>query len=71
MTAPVGIKRLALAVIAVVLVGFGAVLVLPFLMPADAVRDAVKAEIHAVTGLDPVLQRQSVGCSVSCRASEL
>src|SRR4051812_21962989 len=31
-------------------------------MPADAVRDAVKAEIRAVTGLDPVLRG---GASVS------
>ena len=70
MTAPVGIKRLALAVIAVVLVGFGAVLVLPFLMPADAVRDAVKAEIYAVTGLDPVLQgRASVALFPAGRVS--
>src|SRR5207244_4165816 len=61
-TAPVGIKRLGLAVIAVVLVGFGAVLIIPFLMPAETVREAVKAEIRAVTGLDPVLRG---GASVS------
>jgi AsmA protein len=67
-TAPVGIKRLALGVIAVVLAGFVAVLVLPFLMPADAVRDAVKAEILAVTGLDPVLRgRASVALFPSSR----
>ena len=36
--------------------GFGALSILSFLMPAEAVRDAVKAEIRAVTGLDPVLR---------------
>ncbi len=29
---------------------------LSFLIPATAVRDAVKKEIHAVTGLDPMLR---------------
>ena len=56
MTAAVGIKRLGLAVLALAAAGICALLVLPFLMPADAVRDAVKAEIRAVTGLDPVLR---------------
>jgi len=54
-TAAVDIKRLTrrltLAIIAI-----GVVVILPFLMPADAVREAVKAEIRAVTGLDPVLR---------------
>src|SRR6266852_3093831 len=50
-TAPVGIKRLGLAVIALVLAGLGAVSIVPFLMPAESVREAVKAEIRAVTGL--------------------
>ncbi len=59
---PVGIKRLGLAVIAVLVAGFGTVLILPFLMPAETVREAVKAEIRAVTGLDPVLRG---GASVS------
>src|SRR5260370_37019780 len=61
-TAPVGIKRLGLVVIALLLAGFGVVLILPFLMPAETVREAVKAEIRAVTGLDPVLRG---GASVS------
>ena len=43
-------------------VGIGALVILPFLVPADAVREAVKAEIRAVTGLDPVLRG---GASVS------
>jgi AsmA protein len=55
-TAAVGIKRLGLAVLALAAAGICALVILPFLMPADAVRDAVKAEIRAVTGLDPVLR---------------
>ena len=62
MTAPVGLKSLGLAVIALVLAGACAVLIFPFLMPAETVREAVKAEIRAVTGLDPVLRG---GASVS------
>ena len=62
MTAAVGIKRLGLAVVALAAAGIGTLMILPFLMPADAVREAVKAEIRAVTGLDPVLRG---GASVS------
>ena len=62
MTAAVGIKRLGFVVLALAAVGIGALVILPFLMPADAVREAVKAEIRAVTGLDPVLRG---GASVS------
>jgi AsmA protein len=52
----IGIRRLGLAVVACAVIGIGALVILPFLMPADAVREAVKAEIRAVTGLDPVLR---------------
>jgi len=55
-TAAVGIRRLAFAVAALAAAGIGALVILPFLMPADAVRKAVQAEIHAVTGLDPMLR---------------
>ena len=51
----VGIKRLGLAVAAVFAMGFGTLLVLSLLIPADTVRERVKAQIQAVTGLDPVL----------------
>jgi AsmA protein len=51
-----GIKRLAIVIPALAAAGVGALLILPFLMPPEAVRDAVKAEIRAVTGLDPVLR---------------
>lgn len=56
MTAPVGIKRLAIVAIALLFIGLGAVFVFFLLMPAEAVREAVKAEIRAVTGFDPVLR---------------
>jgi AsmA protein len=55
-TAAVDIKRLGLAALALAAVGICALAILPFLMPADAVREAVKAEIRTVTGLDPVLR---------------
>jgi AsmA protein len=56
LTAATGIKRLAIA--AATLAGgvFGALIILSVLIPADTVRDSIKAEIRAVTGLDPVLR---------------
>ncbi|HEY2183930.1 MAG TPA: AsmA family protein [Xanthobacteraceae bacterium] len=59
---PVGTKRLGLAIAALILAAVCAFLIAPFLMPAESVREAVKAEIRAVTGLDPVLRG---GASVS------
>ena len=55
MTAAIGLKRLAIAVAAVVAAAFVTLVALSFLIPAASVRDAVKSEIHAVTGLDPML----------------
>jgi AsmA protein len=55
LTAAIGLKRLAIAVAALAAAAFATLIALSFLMPAAAVRDAVKAEIHAVTGLDPML----------------
>jgi AsmA protein len=54
-TAAIGLKRLAIAVAAVVTAAFVTLIALSFLIPAASVRDAVKAEIHAVTGLNPML----------------
>ena len=62
MTAATGLKRLAIAVGAVIAAGFITLIGLSFLIPAASVRDAVAREIHAVTGLDPVLRG---GVSVS------
>jgi AsmA protein len=54
-SAATGIKRLGFAVAAVLAVGFGALLTVSLLISADTVRERVKAQIRAVTGLDPVL----------------
>jgi len=54
-TAATGLKRLAIAVAAVVSAAFVTLIALSFLIPDASVRDAVKTEIHAVTGLDPLL----------------
>ena len=56
MTAATGLKRLAIAISAVVAAVFVALVALTILIPAASVRDAVAREIHAVTGLDPVLR---------------
>ncbi len=56
MTAVTGLKRLGFALISVAVIVFGALGIVSFLVPADQVRDAVKAEIRAVTGLDPILR---------------
>jgi AsmA protein len=60
---PSGLKRLGLGLAAVAAAGFGAVAMLPLLVPAAAVREAVKSEIQFVTGLTPVL-RGDVSVSV-------
>jgi len=55
LTATTGLKRLAIAIAAMVAAAFATLVALSFLIPAASVRDAVKSEIHAVTGLDPLL----------------
>jgi AsmA protein len=56
LTAVAGFKRLGFAVAALVILLFGALAVVSFLIPADTVREAVKAQIRAVTGLEPVMR---------------
>ena len=56
MTAATGLKRLAIGVGAVIAAVVLSLVALSFLIPATTVRDAVAKEIHAVTGLDPVLR---------------
>jgi AsmA protein len=51
-----GLKRLGFGLAALVVAVIGAFAALPLLVRADAVRDALKAEIRFVTGLDPVLK---------------
>jgi AsmA protein len=50
------LKRLAIAVGAVIAAVVISLVGLSFFIPASKVRDAVAKEIHAVTGLDPVLR---------------
>jgi AsmA protein len=54
--AAVGIKRLGFAAAVIAAAAIAALVILPWLLPAEAVRKAVQAEIRAVTGLDPVLR---------------
>ena len=56
MTATTGFKRLGLAIAALMLAGIAALGAMSLLVSADSVREAVKAEIRDVTGLDPVLR---------------
>jgi len=51
-----GFKRLGFAVAALLLAIFGILGIVSVLVPADQVREAIKSEIRAVTGLDPVLR---------------
>ena len=63
MTAAIGLKRFAIAAGAIIAALFVTLMVFPFFVPAATVRDAVKMEIHAVTGLEPTL-RGSVSVSL-------
>jgi len=62
-TAATGLKRLTIAVATMVAAAFVTLVALSFLIPATSVRDAVDREIHAVTGLEPVL-RGSISISL-------
>jgi AsmA protein len=55
LTAAIGLKRLAIAVAAVLAAAFVTLVALSILIPAASVREAVRSEIHVVTGLDPIL----------------
>ena len=56
MPAATGIKRVGLAVAGLLGACLAVLLILSVVIPADTVRDAVKAQIRDVTGLDPVLR---------------
>lgn len=56
MTAASGFKRLGLALAAVFAVGAGLLAAMSLLISAEAAREAVKAEIRAVAGFEPVLR---------------
>src|SRR6516162_5435463 len=51
-----GLKRLAVAVAAVIAAALLTLVAASFLIPASTVRDAVAKQIQAVTGLDPILR---------------
>jgi AsmA protein len=55
LTAANGLKRLGLALLAVLAVGIVVYVAAGFLISADAVRRQVLSEIHSVTGLNPTL----------------
>ena len=56
MTAATGFKRLGIAIAAIVLAGFAALGTMALMISGDTVREAAKAEIRNVTGLDLVLR---------------
>ena len=56
MPAAIGIKRVGIAVASLLGACLAVLLILSVVIPADTVRDAVKAQIRDVTGLDPVLR---------------
>src|SRR4051812_21716919 len=51
-----GLKRLAFGLAAIAVAGIATLAAIPLFVRADAVRDAVNAEIRFVTGLAPVLR---------------
>ncbi len=56
MTAVTGFKRLGVAIAAGVTAAIAALIATSVLIPAETVRNAIKSEIHAVTGFDPVIR---------------
>jgi AsmA protein len=55
-TAALGFRRLGVAVIVVVAVSIGMLALSSLLISADTAREAVRSQIRAVTGLEPVLR---------------
>jgi len=55
-TAATGFKRLGIAIVVIVLASFAALGTVSSLIPVETVREAAKAEIRNVTGLDLVLR---------------
>jgi len=56
LTAATGLKRLGLVLLAPIAGGLAVLTTAGYLISADAVRQQVMSEIHAVTGLDPVFR---------------
>jgi AsmA protein len=57
--AAIGLKRLSLALAAVLSAGFIALVAVSAVIPGDTVRSAVIAEIRAVTGLEPTVRGET------------
>jgi AsmA protein len=55
-TAANGFKRLGFALAAVLAIGGGLLAIISFFISAETAREAVKAEIRAVSGLEPILR---------------
>jgi AsmA protein len=51
-----GFKRLGILVAALVAAGVAALMAISLLIPAETVRDAIKAEIRGVTGFEPTIR---------------
>ena len=52
----ISLKRIAILIAVVVAAAVSAIAAATLMIPVDTVREAVKSEIRAVTGLDPVLR---------------
>jgi len=52
----IGVKRIAIFIAILVAAGVSVIAAMTLVIPVDMVREAVKNEIRAVTGLDPVLR---------------
>jgi AsmA protein len=59
LTTAAGFKRLGLAIAGVVAAGAAVLTAVPLFIPGDAVRNAIKAEIKAATGLDLVVRGEA------------
>ena len=71
MPSATGLMRLSLVVAAVFAVGIVALVAASALIPTATVRNAVIAEIRAVTGLEPTIRGEVDGLAVSDRDGEL
>jgi len=57
--APGGFKRLAILLAALLTAGIAALVAIALLIPAESVRNAIKAEIRAVTGFEPTIRGEA------------
>jgi AsmA protein len=67
--AATGLKRLMFGVAALLVASLAAAVLIPLLIPADHIRDAVQAQIRNVTGLDPRLNGETTVSLFPARVS--